>query len=140
MATKSEQKFIKSTKEGDGDDDRMTAEKTHSRGGSKHVLQVQGSKQKTIVAPLNDDSEEKRKRLAERSARQEHERNLIAAAASPRKAAVAATAAGVVISAPRSSPSSGRVSAVENVGNVRKIPLLANFEEWMKMATDNVTS
>jgi condensin complex subunit 2 len=92
--------------------------------------------------PLNDDAQEKAKRLQSRHALHEVQMNQIKAAASPSRRNTG-------LDHMNSSPSSGprtprRGQGKENdlVGGnvltpVKRVPLLANFEEWMKMATDN---
>jgi condensin complex subunit 2 len=99
-----------------------------------------GAPVKSLVADssLNDDSAEKRQRREERVANKHLER----------KKVVAAATHGSPLRNPNSTPTSpprtpnGTVlQAVEGPHTpVRKVPILANFEEWMKMATDNVWS
>jgi condensin complex subunit 2 len=85
---------------------------------------------------INDDSAEKRKRREERVANKQLERKKVVAAAhhgSPLRNNAAT---------PSSPPRTPNGTVLANVDGphtpVRKVPILANFEEWMKMATDNV--
>ncbi|KAF3914681.1 hypothetical protein AA313_de0205649 [Arthrobotrys entomopaga] len=88
----------------------------------------------TITIPLNDDSSEKARRNAKRQTLQEAQLNKIIAAATPRKASGAVQDGGspVVVT-----PGRGGVNIVGAQTPQKKVPILANFEEWMKMATDN---
>ncbi|ROW18313.1 hypothetical protein VPNG_00342 [Cytospora leucostoma] len=107
-----------------------------------------------LKIPLNDDAEEKARRLHSRQALQEaHVNKLKAAAATPlRKAGVNLN--DLENESPASPPPSRqktpRPRPRETVGDdddvvvsgtavtpMKRVPLLANFEEWMKMATDN---
>lgn len=84
---------------------------------------------------LNDDSAEKRARREERAANKNLERKRVVAAAhgSPLRNSVNAPAS------PPRTPNGSLLQAVEGPHTpVKKVPILANFEEWMKMATDNV--
>ena len=91
--------------------------------------------------PLNDDSQEKAARLQSRQAFRELNINQLraAAAGTPMKARL-----------PNGSPhtpqrggngsqddSSPRLNVVGVLTPMKRVPILANFEEWMKMATDN---
>ncbi|EQL02797.1 condensin complex component cnd2 [Ophiocordyceps sinensis CO18] len=78
-----------------------------------------------VKIPLNDDAQEKGRRMNSRKALHERQINEIKAAATPRK-------------------NNARLDDFENaspgsasVTPMKRVPLLANFEEWMKMATDN---
>src|SRR5579859_635319 len=85
---------------------------------------------------INDDSAEKRQRREERVANKHLERKKVVAAAvhgSPLRHSTP--------SSPPRTPNGTVVKSVEGPHTpVRKVPILANFEEWMKMATDNVFS
>ncbi|KUJ22599.1 barren [Mollisia scopiformis] len=102
-----------------------------------------------VKIPLNDDAQEKAKRLQSRHALHDIQMNQIKAAASPmRKQATFDTPEG-------SSPSSSTKTPRRTLGKendldggvlmvggsavtpMKRVPILANFEEWMKMATDN---
>ena len=93
---------------------------------------------KTVTIALNDDAAEKARRLQNRQAIQDQQMNRIVAAATPRKGGDQSNAPNQVTITP------GRGGGVNVVANdstpVKKVPILANFEEWMKMATDNVRS
>ncbi|KAJ6259933.1 hypothetical protein Dda_5577 [Drechslerella dactyloides] len=88
----------------------------------------------TITIPLNDDSSEKARRKAKRQTLQEAQLNKIIAAATPRKGSVAGGETG---SPSVGTPGRAGVNVVGAQTPVKKVPILANFEEWMKMATDN---
>ncbi|KAI9053542.1 hypothetical protein LZ554_002497 [Drepanopeziza brunnea f. sp. 'monogermtubi'] len=102
-----------------------------------------------VKIPLNDDAQEKAKRLQSRHALHDMQMNQIKAAASPMRKLSNFERAG------SSSPSSNPKTPRRTLGNrddleggvmivggtavtpMKRVPLLANFEEWMKMATDN---
>ncbi|KAK0389579.1 hypothetical protein NLU13_3154 [Sarocladium strictum] len=99
--------------------------------------------------PLNDDAQEKGQRMNSRKARHEQQINEIKAAAgtlTPRKGAHRLddgdnVATGSGPGTPRVGVDDGEIEAF-TVGGVsvtpmKRVPILANFEEWMKMATDN---
>ncbi|KAK6362801.1 hypothetical protein TWF730_000256 [Orbilia blumenaviensis] len=89
----------------------------------------------TITIPLNDDDSEKARRNAKRQTLQEAQLHKIIAAATPRKSTGANDGGSPMI---MSTPAArGGVNAVNAQTPVKKVPILANFEEWMKMATDN---
>ncbi|EKJ77021.1 hypothetical protein NXS19_012190 [Fusarium pseudograminearum] len=97
-----------------------------------------------IKIPLNDDVSEKGQRMSSRRALHERQFNEIKKAATPRKsmARLDDTENG-----DPQTPRPGRASNIEDdevfvvggsaVTPMKRVPLLANFEEWMKMATDN---
>jgi condensin complex subunit 2 len=99
--------------------------------------------------PLNDDAQEKAKRLQSRHALHDIQMNQIKAAASPMRKLTSFERAGS--SSPSSNPKTPRrIAGKENdldggvmmvggtaVTPMKRVPILANFEEWMKMATDN---
>ncbi|KAL8807483.1 MAG: hypothetical protein Q9182_000648 [Xanthomendoza sp. 2 TL-2023] len=104
-------------------------------------------KQSSLKIPLNDDRKEKAVRLQSRQALHDLQMNSLKAAASPmRKMNNYQRAAS-------DSPKTPRAQAVRDKENtedggltviassamtpMKRVPLLANFEEWMKMATDN---
>ncbi|KAI1489275.1 condensin complex subunit 2/barren [Biscogniauxia mediterranea] len=99
-----------------------------------------------LKIPLNDDVREKKGRLHSRKALHEKQINeLQAAANTPAKRAGLRLADGDNAS-PRSNPKTPRHFADDDddvvvVGSgvtpMKRVPILANFEEWMKMATDN---
>jgi len=87
--------------------------------------------------PLNDDRREKANRLHNRQAAHEAQLNSIKAAATPIRHRMSLAAGG----SPHT-PKDG-FEAIPSVGGtavtpMKRVPILANFEEWMKMATDNV--
>ncbi|RYP49743.1 hypothetical protein DL768_004612 [Monosporascus sp. mg162] len=99
-----------------------------------------------LKIPLNDDAQEKRGRLHSRKALHEKQINeLQAAAATPAKKGLKRLESGENAS-PRSSQQTPRrdgdddddlVVTGSGVTPMKRVPILANFEEWMKMATDN---
>lgn len=90
--------------------------------------------------PLNDDRQEKVNRLHSRQAIHERQMNQIKAAATPirrRKSLLGGSPQapghnenGVDLDMPSVGGSA--------VTPMKRVPIMANFEEWMKMATDNV--
>lgn len=99
--------------------------------------------------PLNDDAQEKAVRLQTRQALHDIQFNQIRAAASPmRKLNNFNRAASSSPKTPneaggrkaRGTEQEGGLMVVAGnvVSPVKRVPILANFEEWMKMATDNV--
>ncbi|KJZ76741.1 hypothetical protein HIM_04077 [Hirsutella minnesotensis 3608] len=98
-----------------------------------------------IKIPLNDDAQEKGLRMNSRKALHEKQINQIKAAATPRKTssrlddyenASPGSASGTPRAAGRRDDDAPAVGGV-SVTPMKRVPLLANFEEWMKMATDN---
>ncbi|KAH8815345.1 condensin complex subunit 2/barren [Xylogone sp. PMI_703] len=100
-----------------------------------------------IKIPLNDDVQEKARRLQSRHALHDIQMNQIKAAASPHHRRQTLDESNT--STPGSNPKTPRRAGQENefdedlvingtaVTPMKRVPLLANFEEWMKMATDN---
>jgi condensin complex subunit 2 len=98
--------------------------------------------------PLNDDAQEKAQRLHSRQALHEAQINQLKAAATPARK-VSIRLDNVANSSPGSNPRTPRrgrdnldddddfVVGGNAVTPMKRVPLLANFEEWMKMATDN---
>jgi len=88
---------------------------------------------------LNDDSAEKRARREEKAANKHLERQKVVAAATHGSPLRRTSAAGVPSTPPRTPNGTAVIQAVDDrpATPVRKVPILANFEEWMKMATDN---
>lgn len=97
--------------------------------------------------PLNDDRQEKAVRLQSRQALHDLQMNSLKAAASPvRKLNNYNRAASDSPKTPRDHAPRGKenseaggiaVVAASAMTPMKRVPLLANFEEWMKMATDN---
>ncbi|KAI1331594.1 condensin complex subunit 2/barren [Xylariaceae sp. FL0255] len=96
--------------------------------------------------PLNDDAQEKKGRLHSRKALHEKQINELqqAAAGTPKKGAF--RLADLENGSPRSNPRTPRKGGDDDddvlvMGSgptpKKRVPILANFEEWMKMATDN---
>ncbi|KAI1643461.1 barren [Daldinia loculata] len=117
--------------------------------GSRTTTGSSGSPFKSpLKIPLNDDVQEKRGRLHSRRALYEKQINeLQAAAATPAKKVGHRLADGENGS-PRSNPHTPRrvmdddddvyvAGTNSGVTPMKRVPILANFEEWMKMATDN---
>ncbi|KAI0842901.1 barren [Hypoxylon sp. FL0890] len=114
--------------------------------GSRTTSGSSGSPFKSpLKIPLNDDIQEKRGRLHSRKALHEKQINeLQAAAATPAKKRLA----DIENASPRSNPRTPRRGGDDDddvyvagtnsgVTPMKRVPILANFEEWMKMATDN---
>ncbi|KAL9045947.1 MAG: hypothetical protein Q9214_001097, partial [Letrouitia sp. 1 TL-2023] len=103
--------------------------------------------QSPFKIPLNDDRHEKAVRLQSRQALHDLQFNQLKAAASPvRRINNVKGAAGDSPKTPRSQAArekenaeDGGISVVPTsaVTPIKRVPILANFEEWMKMATDN---
>ena len=97
--------------------------------------------------PLNDDRQEKAVRLQSRQALHDLQMNSLKAAASPvRKLNNYNRAASDSPKTPRNHAAKGKenaedgglaVVATSSMTPMKRVPILANFEEWMKMATDN---
>lgn len=97
--------------------------------------------------PLNDDVHEKGQRMSSRRALQERQFNEIKKAATPRKVSLRRddmeNSPGADPRTPHGSRSinidddEGFVVGGTAVTPMKRVPILANFEEWMKMATDN---
>ncbi|KAI1189105.1 condensin complex subunit 2/barren [Nemania serpens] len=130
--------------------------------GTRTVSGSSGSPFKSpLKIPLNDDAREKKGRLHSRKARHERQINELqqAAAATPGKKA-GFRLADLENASPRSTPRTPRrgggayadddddddddddgdndvVVVGSGVTPMKRVPILANFEEWMKMATDN---
>ncbi|KAF5027670.1 hypothetical protein F66182_231 [Fusarium sp. NRRL 66182] len=100
--------------------------------------------QSPIKIPLNDDVSEKGQRMSSRRALHERQFNEIKKAATPRKKSLRHDD---MENGDPQTPHAGRTSNLEDdegfvvggsaVTPMKRVPLLANFEEWMKMATDN---
>ncbi|KAI1178714.1 condensin complex subunit 2/barren [Nemania sp. FL0916] len=120
--------------------------------GSRTASGSSGSPFKSpLKIPLNDDAREKKGRLHSRKVLHERQiSELQQAAATPAKKAGFRLAD--LDNTPRSSPRTPRRGARDDedddneddvvvVGSgvtpMKRVPILANFEEWMKMATDN---
>ncbi|MCJ1243838.1 hypothetical protein MMC30_001035 [Trapelia coarctata] len=106
------------------------------------------SKQSPVKIPLNDDRQEKAVRFQSRQALHDLQMNQIKAAASPmRKLSNYEHAASSSPKTPQGQPIRGKENREDDgllpiVGGgamtpMKRVPILANFEEWMKMATDN---
>jgi condensin complex subunit 2 len=83
------------------------------------------------MIPLNDDSAEKAKRQKERTLLQSIQRQKMLAAASPSSRAD--------VGSPITPRSVGqRGETIDAVTPLKKVPLLANWEQWLKAVSDNV--
>ncbi|KAF2474801.1 barren [Lindgomyces ingoldianus] len=87
-----------------------------------------------IKIPLNDDRQEKANRLHNRQALQNAQINSIRASATPARRRV--SLAPHSPHTPSNDPDMPDVAGTA-VTPMKRVPLLANFEEWMKLATDN---
>ncbi|KAF7596172.1 hypothetical protein BBP40_003071 [Aspergillus hancockii] len=97
-----------------------------------------------IKIPLNDDMGEKAARMEARQARHDRQMDQIKAAVKtpipPRRYTGHERGSSMSPATPRGSGHRGRESDVDGrraVTPMKRVPILANFEEWMKMATDN---
>ncbi|RFU73777.1 condensin complex subunit 2 [Trichoderma arundinaceum] len=118
-------------------------------GGAKSSsASISGSPFKSPVKiPLNDDAHEKGQRMNSRKALQEKQINEIKKAATPRKGSVRLEDLDNASQSPYPGTPRGARGLDDTddpimVGGVsvtpmKRVPILANFEEWMKMATDN---
>lgn len=96
--------------------------------------------QPTIRIPLNDDMGEKAARMEARQALHDRQMNQIKAAVkTPMPARRYREGSDDSPATPRGSNHRGRESDASGRGvtPMKRVPILANFEEWMKMATDN---
>ncbi|CAF9933678.1 MAG: hypothetical protein ALECFALPRED_005657 [Alectoria fallacina] len=103
--------------------------------------------QSPFKIPLNDDRQEKAVRLQSRQALHDLQMNSLKAAASPvRKLINYKRAASDSPKTPRTLVARGKenvddgglsIVAASAMTPMKRVPILANFEEWMKMATDN---
>lgn len=105
----------------------------HKRTLSKHQLGPSFSKRTRVPSSqhilLNDDAEEKQMRRKERTEQDEKNLHMLITPSTPYKQ----------IKSKISSPStmSNTDMSLSGFTPALKVPILANFEEWMKMATDN---
>jgi hypothetical protein len=91
--------------------------------------------------PLNDDRQEKANRLQSRKAQDDAQLNQIKAAATPLRNKRRSLLGGASPRTPLQDDEDGMPAVGGNaVTPMKRVPILANFEEWMKMATDNVRS
>jgi len=86
--------------------------------------------------PLNDDRQEKANRLQSRQAAHEVQMNQIRSAATPLRKRRS------LLGASPQTPAQDDDNGLPSIGGtavtpMKRVPILANFEEWMKMATDN---
>jgi condensin complex subunit 2 len=87
--------------------------------------------------PLNDDRQEKANRLHSRQAQHELHMNQIKAAATPMRKR--RSLLGNSPHTPGDMDNEHLSIGGTAVTPMKRVPILANFEEWMKMATDNVS-
>jgi len=85
--------------------------------------------------PLNDDRQEKANRLQSRQAAHEVQMNQIRSAATPMRKR--RSLLGASPRTPGQDDEDGLTVAGTAVTPMKRVPIMANFEEWMKMATDN---
>ncbi|KAL9109265.1 MAG: hypothetical protein Q9227_006020 [Pyrenula ochraceoflavens] len=126
---------------------RVANPPAQGRGASRHAVAT--PHKQSLKIPLNDDRGEKAARLQSRQALQELQMNQIKAAVTPMRQLKNYDRASS--SSPRTPKGgSGQDTGKENnhdggisvvqgsaVTPMKRVPILANFEEWMKMATDN---
>ncbi|KAJ5554421.1 Condensin complex subunit 2 [Penicillium frequentans] len=100
-------------------------------------------KNSPVKIPLNDDMVEKAARIGARQAQYDRQMSQIKAAVKtpmpPRRYTAHDRDGSESPGTPRGSSHRGRGSDVNGRGvtPMKRVPILANFEEWMKMATDN---
>ncbi|KAL8852406.1 MAG: hypothetical protein Q9221_002712 [Calogaya cf. arnoldii] len=104
-------------------------------------------KQSPLKIPLNDDRKEKAVRLQSRQALHDLQMNSLKAAASPmrklnkyqRAVSDSPQTPGAQIARGKENVEDGGLAVVTSSATtpMKRVPLLANFEQWMKMATDN---
>ncbi|KTW31394.1 hypothetical protein T552_00039 [Pneumocystis carinii B80] len=105
----------------------------HKRALSRHQFGSSSSKRTRVPSaqhvPLNDDVEEKQLRRKERTEHDEKNRNMLITPSTPYKQ----------MKSRMNSPNTTNNTDISFSGftSAPKVPILANFEEWMKMATDN---
>jgi len=85
--------------------------------------------------PLNDDKQEKAKR---RQALHDAQRDSMRASATPNRRRISLAAQNSPHTPSNNQDPMPDVTGTAVTPMKRVMPLLANFEEWMKMATDNV--
>ncbi|KAL7792892.1 condensin complex subunit 2/barren [Trichoderma ceciliae] len=124
------------------------AQAPRAGGVKSSSASISGSPFKSPVKiPLNDDAHEKGQRMNSRKALQEKQINEIKAAATPRKGSIRLEDLENASQSPYPGTPRGPRGLDDTddpimVGGVsvtpmKRVPILANFEEWMKMATDN---
>ncbi|KAJ5577857.1 Condensin complex subunit 2 [Penicillium hispanicum] len=114
------------------------ANKAHRRSNGNSTPH----KNSPIKIPLNDDMGEKAARMEARQALHDRQMNQIKAAVKtpmPARRYTFNREGSDSPATPRGSGHRGRDSDVSGraVTPMKRVPILANFEEWMKMATDN---
>ncbi|KAJ6145289.1 hypothetical protein N7470_009184 [Penicillium chermesinum] len=114
------------------------ANKIHRRSGGNSTPH----KNSPIKIPLNDDMGEKAARMEARQAFHDRQMSQIKAAVKtpmPHRRYTNYQEGSESPGTPRGSSHRGRDSDVNGraVTPMKRVPILANFEEWMKMATDN---
>ncbi|KAK3642817.1 hypothetical protein LTR56_010643 [Elasticomyces elasticus] len=93
---------------------------------------------KKVTIPLNDDLHEKAARLQSRKLLASKQLDTLKAAASPHRSKSHRASIGGDGGVPHTpSQDENRAAFDDGVTPMKRVPLLANFEEWMKMATDN---
>ncbi|KAL2350673.1 condensin complex component cnd2 [Cryomyces antarcticus] len=115
------------------------------RANGGHAPVVATPHKSPMKIPLNDDRQEKAKRLQSRQAVHEMQINQLKEAVTPlrrRKSLIGGRQSlGGDLRTPVGKDDDGMVDGIYVGGRavtpMRKVPILANFEEWMKMATDN---
>ncbi|KAK4897560.1 hypothetical protein LTR27_004704 [Elasticomyces elasticus] len=105
---------------------RSTAQPTYAESPAKKV-----------TIPLNDDLHEKAARLQSRKLLASKQLDTLKAAASPHRSKTYRASIGDNGAPHTPSQDQNRAAFDDGVTPMKRVPLLANFEEWMKMATDN---
>ncbi|KAK4553020.1 hypothetical protein LTR86_009944 [Recurvomyces mirabilis] len=93
---------------------------------------------KRVQIPLNDDDYEKAQRLQSRKQFAAKQLDQLKAAASPVRKRKSLGGGDGPLTPSQDDGGGGQYGVVGNaVTPMKRVPILANFEEWMKMATDN---
>ncbi|EMC91440.1 hypothetical protein BAUCODRAFT_79867 [Baudoinia panamericana UAMH 10762] len=96
---------------------------------------------KRVQIPLNDDDSEKAARLQSRKLAHNKQIDQLRAATSPARKRKSLGGSGSerdgAPHTPSQDPQQGFTVTGDAVTPMKRVPILANFEEWMKMATDN---
>ncbi|KAI9668132.1 MAG: hypothetical protein M1821_000952 [Bathelium mastoideum] len=101
----------------------------------KYLLRI--SSNQYVRIPLNDDKQEKAKRIQSRQAQHESQMDQIRAAATPIRRRRSLVGGNQSPHTPSQDPLQTLSVAGNAITPMKRVPILANFEEWMKMATDN---
>ena len=112
------------------------------RAGASTTTAANASPVKTVQIPLNDDRSEKAARLQSRHLAQTKQLESLKSAISPAKRSRTSLGSSTGPSTPQHGSQDSNGDGEYDVAGtavtpMKRVPILANFEEWMKMATDN---